>query len=137
MGSFHDAFAERFGEPLLRQQFAERDKNGEIGKILYRGPGIGDGVEPLKLTATLSPIRFADVVSEIGVERRESRTALVPTAELTAGKVTGFERGARVSINGEIWMLDETETKFEAVMTTLGLVRQPLVRGWEASRAAV
>lgn len=109
-----------YGGPQLVDYFRE------AAAVEYRANS--SVVEPLKFTAIVSSITFAEVLSDVGISRRETRTMRIDAALLAQAGITGYQSQAVVTINGEPWQCDEGSTVWGQVFVTLGLVRQPLIR---------
>jgi hypothetical protein len=134
-------FAARFravAVPRLLEAFGERGDDGEFAELLYSVPGVLPGVEPLKFTGIVSPIRFQDVVDpNEGFSRMETRTWRVERAQADAAGVTGYQHGATFEDSAGKWAIDDATTVWDANFVTFGMSRKPLVRRPGDKRAAV
>lgn len=106
--------------------FGDRGADGNLLAIDYYRPGSNVA---LHWPAVVGETRFEDQYDPAreSMQRRELVEIVVERRLLDAGGVAGFEKNASVRLRGKTYVLDETTSKFDEVLVTLGLVATPLV----------
>lgn len=98
---------------------------GDAGAATYKPPK----KEAIATTAIVGAVMGGSFEADNGDWLNVFRVTIhIPTPELVAGGVTQLERNASVTVLGETWSIDLTESRWGAQLVQLALYRRPIAQ---------
>lgn len=105
----------------------ERDEEGLPATIEYYPDR--NAYDPFRWKAIVGRVQFRESFDPEGegYTREETLKIEVKREEMERDGVSEYQHGAFVRVLGKTWALSETDTAFQPVVVTLGLIAAPLV----------